>query len=147
MDMLGEEAAGGERRMNGGHCLGPVSFKRMVASGQASTVIAMLIDIHKFWAYDNRESLGSGGGDEEGEEGSGEGALLPNNSSGSGGSESPGADRDEDQVHDGGGSGRRGPGGVAPRSFGTASSGSTPAALLRAQLGNEGGDDDDPYDF
>ena len=23
-------------------------------------VIAMLIDIHKFWAYDNRESLGTG---------------------------------------------------------------------------------------
>jgi hypothetical protein len=28
----------------------------------------MLIDIHKFWAYDNRESLSAGGGTHEEEE-------------------------------------------------------------------------------
>lgn len=42
MDMLGEDDSGhglvDSPHRNGGHALGPVSFKRMVASGQASTV-------------------------------------------------------------------------------------------------------------
>mmetsp|Transcript_3322 Transcript_3322/g.5196 ORF Transcript_3322/g.5196 Transcript_3322/m.5196 type:complete len:503 (+) Transcript_3322:45-1553(+) len=32
------------------------SFKQLTESGQASTVLSMLVDVHKFFAYDNREN-------------------------------------------------------------------------------------------
>jgi hypothetical protein len=33
------------------------TFQEFINSGQAHTVITMLIDVHGFWAYDNRENL------------------------------------------------------------------------------------------
>lgn len=67
MDMLGNEESKKKRVGLGNDSiqLMPVPFKRLISSKQGSTVISMLIDIHKFWAYDNRESLGNSGEEDE----------------------------------------------------------------------------------
>lgn len=84
----------------------------------------MLIDIHKFWAYDNRESLPA---EEDPEEEANELTTTSYDSNN---------DADIDNP-----SGAN----ISARTFGIGGGGATPSAVLRPQIRDV--DDEDPYDF